>query len=278
MKNDVYSQKWKDVTLIGFDLETTGKYPLEAEICEMAAVKWKGGQVIDKYQTLVKPSHPMSEEVIKIHNITNKMVETAPPIQEKLSEFYEFIKDGFLVAHHSPFDMGFLAIEFEKMGLSLPENPVFCSSLISRKAIPESENHKLQTLIPLLGLSAGTAHRALDDANACLELTLKCFERIGEEASLDQIFKFQGGGLRWSDFSMNQLKENPVLGEVIKATVKHEPIQIIYEGGSNPGKARTVYPMGIVRSPRGDFLVAKSDLKDEFPKRYFLSRISGTRI
>ena len=32
-------QAWRDLTLIAFDTETSGKYPLSAEICEIAAVK-----------------------------------------------------------------------------------------------------------------------------------------------------------------------------------------------------------------------------------------------
>ena len=59
------SRKWKDIVWVGFDTETTGKYPLEAELCEVAAVAWKNGEFIGEFQSLVKPSQPMGEEVIK---------------------------------------------------------------------------------------------------------------------------------------------------------------------------------------------------------------------
>ena len=84
---------WYDATWVAIDLETTGKYPLDAEICEMAAVKWRGGQIVDTFHSLIKPVHRMSDEVIAIHNITNEMVEGAPSLSEKLSEFRQFIDD-----------------------------------------------------------------------------------------------------------------------------------------------------------------------------------------
>src|SRR5690349_19013670 len=89
---------WFEATFIAIDLETTGKYPLDAEICEMAAVKWRGGEIVDTFQTLVRPQMLMSSEVIKIHNITNEMVQTAPALTEVLNQFHSFINDGFVIA------------------------------------------------------------------------------------------------------------------------------------------------------------------------------------
>src|SRR5580693_4927267 len=91
---------WTDATLVALDLETTGKYPLDAEICEMAAVKWQNGQIVDTFQTLIRPTQPMSQAVIAIHNITNEMVADAPLLHEKLEEFHRFVSDGWLIAHH----------------------------------------------------------------------------------------------------------------------------------------------------------------------------------
>src|ERR1044072_3512340 len=105
---DILQSLWCESTLIAIDLETTGKYPLDAEICEMAAVKWRNGQIIDSFQSLIRPTSAMPQEVLAIHNITNEMVETAPTLSEKISEFHRFISEGWILAHHAPFDMGFL--------------------------------------------------------------------------------------------------------------------------------------------------------------------------
>ena len=129
--------KWRDLTIVAFDTETSGKYPLSAEICEIAAVKWQGGAIVDTFESLIKPSKPLVPENIAIHGITNEMVETAPPISERIADFHRFIQGAIVVAHHSPFDLGFVAHEFEKASLPLPTEDALCSSLLSRRLFPE---------------------------------------------------------------------------------------------------------------------------------------------
>ena len=274
---------WPDATFVAFDTETTGKYPLDADICEIAAVKWKGGEEIDRFQTLIKPTHQMSEEVIKIHNITNEMVVDAPRIGAKIGEFHEFLGDGVAVAHHAPFDLGFMSIEFESKGLALPSTPVLCTSLLSRAVIPESPNHRLQTLVQFLGLDGGQAHRALDDAIACLALMFKCLDRVGKNKTIGEVLEAQGPQLIWRDYSLRNLRCNRVMDEIVRAIEEKRPVEIVYRGGSRPGQPRTVMPMGLVRNPNGDFLVAREEKEgtdkslEEVPKRYFLEKITKAR-
>jgi DNA polymerase-3 subunit epsilon len=269
---EVGKRNWRDLDLVGFDTETSGKYPLTAEICEIAAVKWRGGKIVDRFEALIKPSQPMGAEVIAIHGISNEMVENAPPMSEKIHHFYEFIKNSVLIAHHAPFDLGFIAIELERASLHLPGDPVLCSSLLSRKLFPESGNHRLQTLIPFFGIKQGTAHRALDDAEACLEVGLRCLEKTAV-ADLSAAFLAQGGPLTWHRFSMREL-ETQVAGRVLADACREQHIvEIVYSGGSTPGLKRRVHPLGLVRSLDGDFVVAY-DEKDQKSKRYFLDKIT----
>lgn len=274
---------WRDATFVGFDLETSGKYPLVDEICEIAAVKWCAGQVIDEFQTFVKTSRPMSDEVISIHNISNEMLVGAPDCTSAVRNFHKFIGDNFCIAHHAPFDMGFLAPEIERARLPLPKPNVFCSSLLARKSFPESENHKLQTLIRFFKLKSGQAHRALDDARACLEVGLKVFEKIesiknkskaNEQLSIDEIYVYQEARLPWADYGVSILKSHSVYGKIVESIERRVELQIVYSGGSRPGQARTVHPLGIVRNPLDDYLVA-TEIVGEIPKRYFLKKITA---
>ena len=266
---------WKYATIVAVDTETTGKYPLEAELCEVAAVKWQNGEVIDEYETLIQPTHPMSDRVIAVHNITNEMVATAPVVGEIIENFYNFINSSVVMAHHAPFDLGFLAIELEKSHLSLPVEPVLCSSLLSRRLITKSPDHKLQTLIKFLNIDGGKAHRALDDARACLEVGLETFRRCGEDKSIADLMAVQGSPIFWQNYSMNSLDENPIYSQIIKAISEKKTIVITYDGGSQRGCPRPVLPIGIVRNPRGDFLVA-NDGKGEQHKRYFIHKITDS--
>ncbi len=277
MSNIDLEKAWGEFTFVGFDTETTGKYPYSAEVCEIGAVKWKNGEIVDRYETLVKPTHQMSETVIKIHGITNEMVVDQPAIKDVIGSFTDFISDSICVAHHAPFDLGFLAPEIENVDLNLSEMPVICSSLLSRKVIPTSPNHRLQTLIKYLKLEQGTAHRAGDDARACLEVAIECMNRMGPMTPLGEVLNKQGGKLTWQRFSKGGLTVEPKWERLIRALEAGEDVEMIYMGGSKPGTSRTVKPEGLVRSLNGDFLVA-NDGKTEFPKRFYLEKIKDIQI
>jgi DNA polymerase-3 subunit epsilon len=179
-----------------------------------------------------------------------------------------------VVAHHAPFDLGFLCIELERAQLPLPKEPVLCSSLLSRSVIPESRNHRLQTLITYLGLKKGAAHRALDDAEACFGVLQYCIERLGKDSSLQKILQHQGGPIHWGEYSLQSLCSHAAWRVLIEACRKQTEVQITYSGGSRPGQARTVKAFGVVRNPKGDFLVAQEGT-GTVAKRYYLKKITA---
>jgi DNA polymerase-3 subunit epsilon len=232
------------------------------------------------FQSLIKPVYRMSDEVIAIHNITNEMVEDAPVLQERLGEFHRFINDGFVLAHHAPFDLGFLAWEFEKAGLPLPSRSAFCTSLLSRHINADVSNHRLATLARHFGIHAGSAHRAFDDARTCLEVGLRYFEKLGREAKMSDIQSIQTTELPWTRFSIDALTERDHYRTLVRALRDRREVNMVYDAGSRPGQWRKVFPLGLVRNPEADFLVAtegNNDGDDTKPKRYFLDKVSNVR-
>lgn len=269
------NQSCMDVDWVAFDTETSGKYPVDSEICEIAAVRWSKGKIVGSFQTLLSVSKPMSEEVIAIHHITNEMLNGAPSIQEKLPEFLDFCKGAYLIAHHAPFDLGFIAIEIEKLKLQFPPEQVFCSSLLARSILLDSPNHRLQTLVQHYGLEQREAHRALSDAESCLDVALLCFQKKSNP-SLEELQKLQGRFLGWKSFSLKDLRAQKKFEAMVDAVENKTEVQIEYLGGSKPGQARTVNPIGIVLSPGQDFLVA-SDPEGGPAKRFYLNKIKASR-
>lgn len=264
----------KDLHLVAFDTETSGAYPLGSEICEIAAIKWQNGQIIDQFQTLVKPTRQMSDFIITIHGITNEMVESAPSIESVTPKFHEFLKGSVAVAHHAAFDLGFMTYEFEKQGLGLPPESALCSSLLSRKLFPESKNHKLQTLVEFFGLHKGTAHRALDDTKACLEVILRCFEKFGMDRTYDDLLKLQQSRMDWPRFSIQALEETQRFQALVLALKSHKNAEISYRTASD---RRQVRPLGLVRNPEGDYLVAFQGYEKQH-KRFYLDKIVEARV
>jgi DNA polymerase-3 subunit epsilon len=271
------SRPWRDYTYVSFDTETSGKYPLVAEVVEVAAVKWQNGKVIDTFQSLVKPHRLMGEAVIRIHHITNEMVAGAPLMPEVLPQFDAFIKDSVLMAHHAAFDLGFLTLEYEKLNLPLPNNVVLDSCLLSLKAFPNLPNHRLATLVNALGVKMNQAHRALEDSKACLEVSLRCMETLGGLATLEFIALAQGGMFEWPRFSMNDLLSRDLTRPLVQGSEKQWVLEITYQGGRQAGEPRRITPQGLVRSMGGDYVVGFCH-RDLIEKRFYLSRISSVKV
>ncbi len=263
-------------TLIAFDLETSGAYPLGAEIVEFAAVKWRDGSIVDKYQTLLKPSIPMSDFNISIHGITNEMVAHAPVVKEKIKEIADFISDGLPLAHHAAFDMGFLAIEFEKYHVPFPTSKVLCTSLLARSLVTGVPNHKLQTLIRFLGIQQGTAHRALDDSQACLEVGLHCLTKEGALEDPYRIFSQVKCSYQWSDFKVLSSTDDTVQ-TLIKAIQEKLSVNLIYTSNESQEQRRRINPVGLVRTPEGDFVQAQC-LRDHSFKRFYLKKMKNIQL
>ncbi len=272
-----WPKPWREYTYVAFDTETSGKFPLVGEIVEIAGVKWQGGKIMDTYQTFVKPTKPMGEAVMKIHHITNEMVEGAPKIHEVLPAFDSFIQGSILMGHNAAFDLGFLAIEYDHLSMSLPTAPTLDSCLLGRKAFPESVNHRLATLVGLLNIKVSQAHRALDDSRACQEISIKSMEKINSQGSLDEIFKEQGGALLWPRYSMTDLLSHEVTGVLVEGSKKQLVLEITYQGGVKSGQPRRITPQGLVRNPIGDYVVGLCH-NDNTEKRFYLNRILSAKI
>ncbi len=259
-----------DYPLVAFDTETSGAYPIESEIIELGAVKWFKGEVVGKFQVLLKPSKPLTAENIRIHGITNEMVADANLMKTEILKFCEFIDGTVLMAHHAPFDLGFLTIEVEKEGLQFPKCVHLCTSLISR-ALLNTTNHKLQTLIKELQLEGGAAHRAYDDAYACLQVFFKSCEKLEQPVTLKKLLEIQKKIINWNQYKIFQ-SGNQKLITLAKACEKAATIDIVYDGGQTKAKPRPIRPMGIVRNPDGDYIHAECGL-DLKRKRFYIDKI-----
>jgi DNA polymerase-3 subunit epsilon len=269
------TRPWTEYPLVAFDTETSGAYAVGSDIVEFGAVKWFQGKEVDRLQILIKPREPMGDFVIGIHGITNEMVDKAPSMKEVVGQIHHFMKDSIGLAHHAPFDMGFIAYDFERYGLALPSTPVFCTSLLSRALIYGTENHKLQTLVKHLGIDGGAAHRAADDAFSCLQVGLNCLEKMGD-CSIQKVLDQQGKKLEWAYYSLN-FPQSLAAQTIRDAILAKKNVEIIYDKGSKSGKLRPVQPLGIVRNPDGDYLAAIC-LLDHQKKRFYLQNLKEAAV
>lgn len=175
---------------IVFDLETTGLRPGLDEIIEISAVKVENNQIVDTYDTLVRPAIRIPASATRVNGITNQMVLDAPEIADALEGFVDFVETGTLVGHniHS-FDMNFIydaAMEVFQEGIY---NDYIDTLYMAKSCLPQLKHHKLGDVSEYFGIDTAGAHRALND---CI-MNQKCYEKMGPllaiqaEASPEQV-------------------------------------------------------------------------------------------
>lgn len=147
-----------------FDLETTGISPNYDEVIEISALKVKGGEVVDEFNTLVNPGRKIPFGATKVNGITNAMVAEAPAFSHVLAEFLDFAEGLVLVGHNiARFDMKFIWRDAEQYFGEIPQNNYVDTLQVARKHLPKMDHHRLVDLAEHYGISPEGAHRALND-------------------------------------------------------------------------------------------------------------------
>lgn len=174
-----------DVTFCVLDLETTGGSANTCEITEIGAVKYRGGEVMGTFQTLVNPGTGIPPFITILTGITQAMVCEAPRIEAVLPSFLEFCHDAVLVGHNIRFDLSFLdaaarRLDYPLAGTEpLTRRVVDTVGLARRLIRPEVRDLTLATLAVHLRSPISPTHRALDDARATAHVFHALLERAG---------------------------------------------------------------------------------------------------
>ncbi len=160
-----------DVTFVVVDLETTGGSPTACAITEIGAVKYRGGECLGSFQTLVNPGVSIPPFITVLTGITDAMLLPAPRIAEILPALLEFVGGAVLVGHNLRFDTSFLDAALVRHGYPpLVNRRVDTLGLARRLLRDDVVNHKLGTLAHHFDTLAEPSHRALDDASATAEV------------------------------------------------------------------------------------------------------------
>src|SRR3954463_3840969 len=96
------------------DTETNGAGGDACELTEGGAVLVGGGELHDRWETLVAVRAPLSRGIQRFTGITQDMVDEAPPGEATLPELGELLEGRVLVAHNSAFDRRVLRQAFER--------------------------------------------------------------------------------------------------------------------------------------------------------------------
>ena len=153
------------------DFETTGMSPaMGARATEVGIVLLEGGQVVDRFQSLMNTGVFIPGFITQLTGITNAMVATAPRAETVMADAARFVGAAPMVAHNASFDSKFWQAELALADVAAP-HAFACTVLLSRRLYPQAPSHKLGNLVDYHRLPrTGRAHRALADAEMAAAL------------------------------------------------------------------------------------------------------------
>ena len=162
--------------------------------------------------SLVNPEIPIPRFVASLTGISNEMVRSAPVFADVAPQWLDFVSDSVLVAHNAPFDTSFLNHEISRVypGHRMV-NPHLCTVRLSRRALPDLSNHRLDTIANHFSIPIVSRHRAGSDALATAEIFLLLLTELEETHGIKDLagarnFQFAKRGMRVKDCSRRVAK------------------------------------------------------------------------
>jgi DNA polymerase-3 subunit epsilon len=162
---------------IVLDTETTGTDHAKGDrIVEIGCVELLNHIPTGKtYHVYINPEFPVHPGAFAVHGLSNEFLADKPVFAAIADEFYDFIRDGRLVIHNAPFDIGFINAEFARTGhpaVSLPD--AVDTLIMARRKHPGAANN-LDALCSRYGIdnSKRTKHGALLDSEILAEVYIE---------------------------------------------------------------------------------------------------------
>lgn len=172
--------------IIVFDIETTGLSHATERITEIGAVKLRGLEVVEEFNSFVNPEKHIPEEITELTGITDEMVRDAPSEGEAVRKFLKFCGDAPLIAHNADFDTSFIRTAAERNGINY-HNPAIDTLKLCKAAIPNKKKYTLDAVANELGLGDFNHHRASDDAKMLAMIFVKLIELSQKGRAIEKL-------------------------------------------------------------------------------------------
>ena len=164
-----------DEAWVALDLETTGLSSDDDEIIEVGAVRFRGAEILDTFQSFVSPGRRLDPFVTRLTGITEADLRDAPSFSSVAAALATFVGRSPLVGHNIFFDLGFL----ERHGFRITNAK--CDTWdLAYFLLPKQRSYALENLAEWAGDGNRRFHRALDDATATQQVFVKLMEGLAE--------------------------------------------------------------------------------------------------
>lgn len=157
------------------DIETTGLSPQYDDIIELSALKVRNNEVVEEFSSLLKSQKGVNSFITDLTGITNRMLMSAPEIDEVLPKFLSFIEDDTILGHNVNFDMRFIKNKTQRVLNRNVENPIMDTMILAKSNL-RLRNFKLATIAQHYDIDTKNNHRGLKDCYITFEVYNKLRE------------------------------------------------------------------------------------------------------
>ncbi|MDH5718703.1 MAG: 3'-5' exonuclease [Spirochaetia bacterium] len=238
------SLKWVSV-----DIETNGLNPWKHEIIEIGAVLFNLNGILDSFQILIKPLTKGDPKARLIHNISNEELDIhGIDLHSALTKLLIFISNRTIIFHNAPFDLSFLVLSLNRVGLNVPNNLYLDNLYLSRKYFKNRESHSLASLRNILNIDTGDHHRALSDAEATAHVFINTISHFYSKINSQKKFKnFMRFNRKINQFNVKIPKNFDKIQSYFNKLIRRkEFIKIDYTDNNGFFFSKTVQPLEIL--------------------------------
>ena len=165
------------------DTETNGRSGGDCEVTEIGAVLVGGGELHERWETLLAVRAPLGRGIQRFTGISQAMVDEAPAAEAMLPDLAALLEGRVLVAHSAQFDVRVLRQAFAREGVSWPDPHVLCTVALARRLAPLARQRRLGPLAEHFGIEVEVTHRALADAETCARVLCALLPRLCAHAT-----------------------------------------------------------------------------------------------
>lgn len=166
---DEFLRRAADADSVVIDTETVGP-GRDIEIFEFGALLLRQGDVIHRYDQLIRPSRPLDGANAALCAIRDDDLLDAPSIGFVLPPIIDAISPLTFIGHNVPYNLMALNTEAARCGAP-PLHPNAVDTLeMARMLFPDAPHHSLQDVMRMLGIDRPERHRALADAEDTFEV------------------------------------------------------------------------------------------------------------
>ena len=158
---------------VAVDVETTGLRPLNQRMIEIALLRYREGQLVERFETLLNPGREIPAFITTLTSIRNEDVEFAPEFGSVADHILDFIGDSLLIGHNVRFDISFMNAELKRAKREQLVNERLDTLTLAVRYLNNLRKPNLDRVASVLGIGPRSAHRAGGDAKITAEIAVR---------------------------------------------------------------------------------------------------------